>query len=661
MSRRYNSIKPSNRLRTSAKLALTVAGTTIAGLIILLIIVFNMGKQEASFAEGLMVFESAEVIQDSSAVLRGSINQVILGVEVKTSGNKNPVKLSAITFTANGTTAPVSKNIENARLWFTGKENNFNTSVQIGQTIPQITENNIEIIVNRTLNQGKNYFWLTYDIKPDAGAKNTAVDAECVSLQIGTSTFMPMLASPAGKKKILSNVPYFSTGHTVIYQRDAWNTKRDGSGLEPAKLDDIHNCYFIQSGHSITNTGEISLASIVIEKHASLKASQPVKTKMLYVADGGIYQQEFVINENNPVENFRMDNGANYIHLNYGKLPGTKKMFSPHSNQCFYQYSAETFSEKIKWGNVLINASGTPVIDISNSFNNIQGDLEIHKTGNNNYLYSGSNDTINIGGSLIFSGGSFIGANGTGTSLVINVAEDLIMKSGTFFDSDGKKSTSCILNINGDVLLLAGTFNFNKCKEGLSQINFTRTSDGQGSNYKTSYWSQKSPDVELGNTTIMSGKELIIQGGKIGELGANRKFTVESDASLMCGQFPVSGNGAFVLKENATIGIGSPQGINSATQDGNIQTKEKYFDSRAHYLYNTGSTPQQTGFFVTAPENGKVKTMIIKKDKPTDAVMLSQDMEVTDQLMITMGQLDKKKNKIILSKLSDTFTKGKTN
>jgi hypothetical protein len=64
---------------------------------------------------------------------------------------------------------------------------------------------------------------------------------------------------------------------------------------------------------------------------------------------------------------------------------------------------------------------------------------------------------------------------------------------------------------------------------------------------------------------------------------------------------------------------------------------------------------------VTTPENGKVKTMTIKKDKPTDTVLLSQDLEVTDQLMITMGQLDKKKNKIILSKLSDTFTKGKTN
>ena len=96
---------------------MAVAGTTIAGIVTLLIIVFNMGKQESSYAESLMVFESADVIQDTASVFRGSINQAILGVEVKTSGNKNPVKLSVITFSAAGTTEPALKNIENARLW----------------------------------------------------------------------------------------------------------------------------------------------------------------------------------------------------------------------------------------------------------------------------------------------------------------------------------------------------------------------------------------------------------------------------------------------------------------------------------------------------------------------------------------------------------------
>ncbi|HKR04231.1 MAG TPA: BNR-repeat neuraminidase N-terminal domain-containing protein, partial [Bacteroidia bacterium] len=429
MSHRSNRLKPSNRLKTSAKLALAVAGTTIAALIVLLFIFFNLSKQENSFGQSLMVFESADVLQDTSSVFRGSINQAILGVEVKTSGNKNPVKLANITFSASGTSLPVIKNIENARLWFTGNDNNFNTSVQIGQTLPQITENNFDIIVNRQLNPGKNYFWLTCDIKADAAAKNGTIDAQCISLRIGTNTFIPMLSSPAGKKKIFSNTPYFSTGHSGFNQPDMWNSKRDGSGREPDKQDDLNNCYFIQSGHNLTNTSETILGSVIIEKHGCLKAKQPLNANYLLVTDGGIYQQEFSIKEGNPVKNFKMDNGANYIHLNDGKLPGVKKYFSPHSNQCFYQYSAETFSEKVVCGNVLINSAQGSTLDISNAFKNIQGDLELHKTGMNNFLFVGKTDTLNIGGSLIFSGGTFVASGLSNTSVVINIGEDLIMKS----------------------------------------------------------------------------------------------------------------------------------------------------------------------------------------------------------------------------------------
>jgi hypothetical protein len=653
MSRRTHHLRPTNRLRTSAKLALAVAGTTLATLVVLLTIFFNISKQESSFAESLMVFESADVLQDTSAVLRGSINEQILGVVVETSGNKNPVKLSTITFGASGTTKPVIKNIENARLWFTGKKANFNTSLQLGQTVPRISEASFDMVVNRALNPGKNYFWLTFDIKSDATDKNGTVDAECVSLQIGTNSYVPVLSSPAGKRKILSNISYFSTGIPETNKITAWNTKRDGSGISPTKLESSQNSYFIQSGHSLVNNSILFLPMIVIEKHGSLKNKEGLKSNYLQVTDGGIFQQEYVITDNNPVEFFKMENGGNYIHLTNGKLPGIKKYFSPNSNQCFYKYGKETFSENIKWGNVLINSSEAEAIDVGNVFKNIQGDLEFHKTGINNFLYSGISDTINIGGNLIFSGGTFIAANEANTSLVINVSEDLIIKSGNFYDSNGKRNSNCTLNINGDVLLLAGDFNFNKNKEGLSQINFLSKT------IKKSYWSQNSLQVELGNVTIMPGKELVIQSGKLGEI--NRRLTVENGAKLMCATFIVSGNGMFVLKENATIGIGSPQGINSVTASGNIQTQERYFDSRAHYQYYTGSTPQQTGIFSTAPENGQVKTMVIKKDKPSDNVLLSQDFEVTDQLLISMGQLDKKRNKITLSKLSDSFTTGKSN
>ena len=267
MSRRYHQLRPTNRLKTSAKLALGVISTTLGTLVVLLIIFFNTSKQESSYAHSLMVFESADVIQDTSAVLRGSINREILGLVVETSGDKNPVKLSTITFGTSGSTSPIAKNIENARLWFTGKRNYFNTSLQIGQTIPKISEASFEMIVNRPLNPGKNYFWLTFDIKPDATDKNGTVDAECVSLQIGTNSYVPVLSSPAGKRKILSNIAYFSTGIPNPDQPTAWNSKRDGSGIAPKKLEGAQNSFFIQSGHSLVNNSILFLPTIVIEKH----------------------------------------------------------------------------------------------------------------------------------------------------------------------------------------------------------------------------------------------------------------------------------------------------------------------------------------------------------------------------------------------------------
>jgi hypothetical protein len=649
-------MKPSNRLRTTAKLALAVAGITIAGIITLLIIFFNLSNHEKSFAGSPMVFESADVIQDTASALRGSINEMIIGVEIKTAGDQSPLKLSSITFSANGTTQPAVKNIENARLWFTGNEKNFTTAQQVGQTITVITEQAFDISVNKVLNPGKSYFWLTFDIKADAITKNGKADAECTALHVGANVFVPNLSSPAGKKNILSSTPYFSTGLSYANQLAAWNSKRDGSGDMPQKLNDPRHSYFVQSGHKLMNSVAASLPYIVIEKHALLKAQEMIKTKNLVVDDGGVFEQDFVITSENPVENFRMLNGANYLHNNTGKIAGMQKNFSPHSNQCFFKYGEETFSEAVRWGNVLINSSQMINMNISNAFKSVQGDFEIRRTGINNFLFTGTSDTINIGGSLIFTGGAFFGSRGTNNSLTINVGRDMIMKSGEFRDGDGNKNSRTVLNITGNVLFLGGAFDFNKNHEGLSQINLV-TDYTSG----TISWLQKAENVALGNMHILPGKEVVIKTGKIGNIAINRALTVDGGARLMCGKFPVTGDGGFILKENATLGIGDEKGINSLSQTGNILTKEKYFDSGANYIFYTGTTPQATGFFDTSPDNGKVKTMVVKKDNNSDVVVLSQSLEVTDQMLISMGQLEKRKNKLILSKLSDVFRPAKVN
>jgi len=654
MSKRTMRLRTRQRQRIVLKQVLVITSVIIVTLSLALVFFINISRQEDTFAGNTMVFESADVFQDTNAVMRGSINQMILGIEINTSGSDRPLKLSSITFQAIGTTVPAARNIENARLWYTGRENNFMTTLQTGQTVLQITDQPFELAANRELTSGKNYFWLTCDIKQGAAA-NGFVDASCINLQLSATSMQPVTSSPKGKKIILSNIPYFSTGLPLIHQPEAWNSKRDGSGFIPQKTDNINNCFFIQSGHRLMNTKETFLASVILEKNATLKATGILKTKNLIISDGGIYQQDFSISENNPVENFRMNNGANYIHTNDGKLPGAKKYFSPRSNQCLYQYSSLTFSENIFWGNVMFNSTLAADMDISNVFRNVKGNLEIHRTGNNHYLFTGENDTINIGGSLIFSGGTLMGPVGINSSLVINISDDLIMKDGMFSDGDGSKNAHSIVNLNGDVLVIGGLIDFTKCPEKLSQLNFS------DSKTKTVYWSQKSGKIELSNVNIMPGKELIIKNGKLGDVSEGSVITVNSGAKLMCDGLPVTGKGRFVLKENATLGIGSIKGINSFTQEGNIQTAEKYFDSRATYHYYTGCTPQQTGTFITSPETGKVKRLTVRKERPSDYVILSQDIEVTDFSLVTLGQIDYGKFKLNISKTSDAVTSSGSN
>lgn len=654
MSHRYR-LRPATRQRITFKQVLLISSAISIALTVALVTIINFSKQEDSFAENTMVFETADVIQDTTPVFRGAINQPVIGVQIKTSGSANPIKLLTITFSAKGTTLPVAKNIENARLWFTGKENNFMTSQQVGQTLMQVTESSFEIAVNRELAAGKNYFWLTFDVKPDATTKTAAIDAQCIKLNIGATSLIPKNSAPKGKKNILPNASYFSTGIPYPHRPEAWNSKRDKSGSAPQKMDDPGKNFFIQSGHKLVNTQETYLANITIEKNGTLKAKEVLKTKNLIISDGGIYQQDFSITESNPIENLRMDNGANYIHTNDGKLPGRKKYFSPNSNQCLYQYSAFTFAESIDWGNLVFNSTIAADMDVSNVFRNVKGNLEIQRTGNTHYLFTGMTDTINIGGSLVFSGGKFIGPSGNNNSLIINIGKDLIIKDGMFTDADGSKNANTVVNLSGDVLILGGLFDFTKCPEKLSQINFCDVKT------KTVYWSQKAGKIALGHVNILPGKELVIKNGKLGEINTGCMLTVNSGAKLMCAQFPVTGNGKFILKENATLGIGSVKGINSQTPEGNIQTSEKYFDSRANYYYYTGCTPQITGIFTTSPDDGKIKNLTVRKEKPSDYVILSQNIEVTDRALVTLGQLEQGKNKLNISKTSDLVNLDNSN
>lgn len=633
-------------------LRLTIAAGVIAlsGMVAMLLIVFNITRDEVSKAGTSMSFKTAETIQESLPVLRGSINQYALGVMIETMGSGNTLKVNSIEFNAHGTTLPASNQIENARLWYTGNNSDFMPVNMVGTPIARITEKNFTFACEQMLSQGKNFFWLTFDIKVDASFEPGQIDAECTEMKVGSVAYQPVINAPQGFRKIESNIPYFSTGNNVVNNINAWNSKRDGTGIPPKQLYGSHHTYFVQAGHHMINASATNLYSLVVEKGGELRITAPLRISTMNIACGGLTQMDANIQDAYCFEQFRMENGSNYIHNATGHFPSEHCNFSPASNQLFYQYGKNTIPSGINWGNLTFDAS-TPVnIDLANCISNIQGNFEIRKTAKDNYLFIGSADTINIGGNMAFTGGRFMGMAGTSPGmLIINIQHDLMMKSGAFHDAGfiSNASAGTMLNINGNVSLMAGIFDFNRSKNGNSAINI-------GMQDRSCHWMQKSScNVSLCNTTIKQNCELAINGDKLGDMAPGRKLMVSKNARLMCGKSQVTGDGMFEMDDFATLGIGSEDGISSQGASGNIITHERMFHSGGYYMYYMGESPQQTGTFVTHPLPNTVRSLIIQKDKNSQTVALSQEFNVLENVRINKGELDQRRGKLILPKTAD--------
>ena len=643
-------IRHDSKIKTSLRLTMTIAMAAMAGFIFLLIIVFNLAKEEISHAQSGMIFKEADCMQDTTSVLRGSINQKIMGIRIAVTGKGSPIKINSIIFNAKGTSYPVSQNIENARLWFTGKEADFNQNEQAGTTVADISDEDFEIQCSKSLEIGNNYFWLTYDVKATAASAPAAIDAQCIEIKSGAVSYLPMTPSPGGKRFIDSNIPYYSTGNNVLNNLMTWNSKRDGSGVPPKQLTASRNSFFIQSGHHIINSSPGNLQTIIVEKGGELRITAPLRLNNMNIACNGTVEMDCNLNDYYCFTDFTMDNGANYIHNSTGSFPGLHCFFSAGSNQLFYQYGNTSIPYNIIWGNVIIDADASMNIDLQKNFSNIGGNLEIRRTGKDHYIYWGNADTVNIGGSLVMTGGTFMGMAGSNSGmLVINLDNDLLIKNGSFYDAAmiSNHSSGTVLNIKGDVSLLNGELNMNRSKDGISAMNI-------GGSLSPSRWIQKPAcEVTLGNLCILKDAEVVIKGEKMGEVAKGKWITVKSGGQLMCGTNAVCGEGGFLLEDNATLGIGSWQGINSQGNAGNVITAVRKFSSGANYCYYAGENPQSTGRFETYPINNSVRNIILNKEKTSQVLCVAQEINVTEQIKISKGDIDQSRNKINLPRLSE--------
>lgn len=623
-------LKQKTALRTTLRLTLVAAVSAVTGLVVLLIIVFNLTKDEEGRAASSMTFKQATTIQDTSSILRGSINQKVIGVVIETNGKGAPARMNSITFNAKGTSLPTEKFIENARLWYTGNDAEFNLQQTVGTTIARINEQSMVFSAGINLLPGKNYFWLTVDVKPDAACNPGSVDATCQEIRIGAIAYLPLVSNPIGKRFIQANVPYFSMGNYALNKVNSWNSKRDGSGTAPKNMQETRNSYFIQSGHRMISATGSNLQTLVIEKGGELKITSPLRLNAMYVACGGVLQMDTAINDYYAFNELYMDNGAMYIHNNTGKFPGLKSTLAPHSNQVFFNYSDQTFDGLTSFGNLIIDAMRAGDLDLGGRVSQVKGDFEIRRTGQGKKgVHFTGNHMLSVDGSFVMTGGNFSGASAG--KLTLQIAKSLMLKGGVFNDAGNSNSgTGMNLNIGTDVLLLSGTFN-----TALSP-NSSITFSGEG----TTRWVQKAAcTASLGNTLIGAGHALMIKGEKFAEVAKGRTLTVGESGELMCESVVIEGKGSFVLSNKATLGIGHTEGIYSEGDHGNIRTATRQYHSGATYYYYTDSQPQQTGVFTTYPKANSVFNLIVNKTQPTHVVNLSQNISVDSQCKVSLGDL----------------------
>ena len=213
-------LRQQTALKTKLRLTFIATTAAISGLVVLLIVVFNLTKKEEGRAATSMTFKQATTFQDTSGVLRGSINQKVIGVVVETSGKGTPVKVNSFTFSAIGTSMPIEQNIENARLWYTGNDPDFSIQQIVGTTIPALNDKPFVFSASQTLLPGKNFFWLTFDVLTNANSTPGTVDAICKEIRIGAISYLPVVGDPIGKRFVQSNIPFYSVGtyeHTLSF------------------------------------------------------------------------------------------------------------------------------------------------------------------------------------------------------------------------------------------------------------------------------------------------------------------------------------------------------------------------------------------------------------------------------------------------------------
>jgi len=156
-----------------------------------------------------MTYVSSTTTQNNATSINPNhLDQEILGVQIVMNGNLTPLSATSFTFNTVGSTNPTT-DISNAKL-YSGTSRLFETATQFGTTANSVN-GSFTFTGNKTLTDGTNYFWLTYDV-PLTATLNDYLDAQCTSLTVGTAK-TPTVTNPSGNRQIA--LSYCSAGGSI--------------------------------------------------------------------------------------------------------------------------------------------------------------------------------------------------------------------------------------------------------------------------------------------------------------------------------------------------------------------------------------------------------------------------------------------------------------
>jgi hypothetical protein len=224
-----------------------------------------------------MAYTSSNTVQlNNGTVLYPSTTTNIIQMQVVTTGGASPFNMTSMAFSTNGTTN-ASKDIANAKVYYTGTSPVFATTTQFGSTYNN-PNGSFTVKGNQPLSAGINYFWLSYEL-PSTPNLGDAIDG-CFTQFVmsgagGTQT--PATTCPAGNATI--NSDYCIPQQSINYQSGSFYLTNISTTGGITNFTSYPDSYYSNS-----------YANYSASKIASQAQNSPITLNLGYYSDYGMYE-----------------------------------------------------------------------------------------------------------------------------------------------------------------------------------------------------------------------------------------------------------------------------------------------------------------------------------------------------------------------------------